>query len=89
MANIKSAIKQIKTSEKRRIQNRVHLSRSRTLVRQARATVTAGDVDQAQEAAKEAIQALDRAAQKGVIHPNNAARRKARLLKSLNALQKA
>jgi len=89
LANIKSAIKQIRQSEKRRLRNRVHLSSARTQLKRARAALQTGKVADAETAAKRAMQALDRAAQKGVIHPNNAARRKSRLMKALNALKKA
>jgi small subunit ribosomal protein S20 len=83
MANTKSAIKRIKTSEKRRQRNMAVRSSTRTFVKKARTTIT-----QTPEEAKEdlvaAISALDRAARKGVIHPNNAARRKSRLMKLYN-----
>jgi small subunit ribosomal protein S20 len=47
--------------------------------------VASGDNDQAQESVLKAISALDRAAEKGIIHRNNAARRKSRLMKLLAA----
>jgi small subunit ribosomal protein S20 len=89
LANIKSAIKQIRTSEQRRLRNRVHLSGARGTVKRARQAVEGGKWEDARTATMEAIAALDRAAQKGVIHANNAARRKSRLMKSLNALKPA
>ena len=89
MANIKSAIKQIKQSEKKRLRNRVHLSSARTHLKLARNAIAEEKPEEAQAATRQALQALDRAAQKGVIHRNNAARRKARLMKSLNAIQQA
>ena len=48
--------------------------------------IAAGNKEQSQDAIKKAIQALDKAAKRGVIHSNNAARRKSRLTKKLNSL---
>lgn len=83
MANIKSALKRNKQNEKRRILNRVYRGRARTFVKKAQFAIGEGDADAAQAATREAISALDRAAEKGIIHKNNAARRKSRLVKSL------
>ena len=84
MANTKSAIKNIRKSEKRRAHNQVHRSRARTLVKKTRRLIAAGELDQAQETAQLAAKALDKAAQKNIIHSNNAARRKSRLMQRLN-----
>lgn len=84
MANIKAAIKHIKTSEKRHRRNQSVKSLTRTRVKQAR-TAIAKSPAESEEQIKAAISALDRAARKGVIHPNNAARRKSRLMKRYNA----
>ena len=88
MANTKSAIKRIKQNEKRRTRNRVYRGRARTYVKRARLAIEDGDVDAARNATLEAISALDKAAQKGVLHDNNASRRKGRLMKQLAALEK-
>lgn len=85
MANSKSAEKRIRQNEKRRIENREYVSGSRTAVRRARTLIESGD-ESASEAVHVAMKALDRAASKGVIHPNNAARRKSRLMKALHEL---
>lgn len=82
MANTKSAIKHIKTSEKRRVRNRAAKTAARTFVRRARAAVDSSS-EEAAASLTAAVSALDRAAQKGVIHRNNAARRKSRLVKLL------
>ena len=87
MANHKSALKRIRQNETRRIHNRVYRNRARTLVKQARATIDSGDVEEAIEATRRAVRDLDKAASRGIIHPNNAARRKSRLMKQLAALQ--
>ena len=83
MANIKSQIKRNKQNEKRRLRNRVYRGRARTHIKKVRQYLDDGDLDQARIAAQDAVQALDKAAEKGVIHRNNAARRKSRLMKSL------
>ena len=59
-------------------------TKARTFVAKARRLIAEGDVEAAVEASTAAIVALDKAAQRGEIHSNNAARRKSRLLKSLN-----
>lgn len=84
MANTKSAIKRIRTSERRRRINQVHRSRARTYVKRTRSLIAAGQLDEAEAMAHQAVCALDRAAQQGIIHKNNAARRKSRLMQRLN-----
>lgn len=84
MANIKSAIKRNKQNENRRLRNRVYRGRARTLVKKAQLVIEDGTQEEALEALKAAISSLDKAAEKGVIHKNNAARRKSRLMKKLN-----
>jgi small subunit ribosomal protein S20 len=88
LANIKSQIKRNKQNEKRRLRNRNVNGQTRATVKNARLALSAGSVEDAQKTTMEAISALDKAAQKGVIHKNNAARRKSRLMKRLNALEK-
>ncbi len=89
MANIKSQIKRNRQNEKRRLRNRYYVGRARTLVRKAQASLETGSTETAVEATRLAISALDKAAEKGILHKNNAARRKSRLMKRLNALNKA
>ena len=88
MANIKSQIKRNKQNEKRRVRNRVMRGSARTFVKRARLAIEAGEKESAIEATQVAISALDKAAEQGIIHKNNAARRKSRLMKHLAALQK-
>lgn len=83
MANIKSAIKRNKQNERRRVRNRIYRGKARTFVAKARVAVDEKDAEKAKAATLEAISALDKAAQKGVLHKNNAARRKSRLMKHL------
>lgn len=89
MANIKSQIKRNRQNEKRRLRNRVVRGTTRSAVRQARAAFETGNVEETKTAVIEAISKLDKAAEKGVIHKNNAARRKSRLMKKLAVLQSA
>jgi len=87
LANIKSQIKRNRQNEKRRQLNRVYRGSTRTYIKQARAAIEEGEFETAQAATHSAIIALDRAAAKGVIHKNNAARRKSRLMKQLSSLE--
>lgn len=86
MANIKSQIKRNRQNEKKRVSNRVYRGSARTFVQKARVALAGGDEATSVEAVRLAISALDKAAEKGVIHKNNAARRKSRLMKRLAAL---
>ncbi len=86
MANIKSQIKRNRQNEKRRVHNRVFRGKARTLVSKARILVASDDQATSVEAVRQAVSALDKAAEKGVIHKNNAARRKSRLMKRLAQL---
>jgi small subunit ribosomal protein S20 len=59
-------------------------SAARTYIKRTRRLVAEGKLDEAQEAARQAISTLDKAAEKGVLHRNNVARRKSRLMHLLN-----
>jgi len=87
LANHKSALKRIRSSERKRLRNRNVRSSTRTMIKRARTTLQEGDPDAAREAIREAIRTLDKAVSKGVVHRNNAARRKSRLMKQLAALE--
>lgn len=91
MPNIKSAIKRVKVAEKKRLRNRPIRATARAYVRNARRAIDAGVVEtpETREALQQALSYLDRAAVKGVIHKNNAARRKSRLMKRFNKAQAA
>jgi small subunit ribosomal protein S20 len=90
MANHKSALKRIRTSERRRLRNRLVITSTRTYVKKARVAATPGqDVNEAKAAVLKAISALDRAQSKGILHKNNVARRKSRLMKRFNAILNA
>ncbi len=84
MANTRSAIKRIRSNERKRVRNRTVRSRARTAVTTARSEVESAGGKQAGAKVLEALRQLDRAAEKGIIHKNNAARRKSRLMKRLH-----
>lgn len=90
MANHKSAIKRIRTSERRRLRNRLVVTSTRTAIKKARAAIQDGsDVPATREAVVDAIRKLDKATSKGILHKNNAARRKSRLMKRLATMNTA
>lgn len=84
MANIKSQIKRNKQNSKRRMRNRNYRGTARSFVRKAELALESTEKDVREESVKKAVIALDKAASKGIIHKNNAARRKSRLMKKLN-----
>jgi small subunit ribosomal protein S20 len=84
VANIKSQIKRNRQNEARRVRNKAVRSELKTRTKVAVAAADAG-ADDAQELARTAMKRLDKAAAKGVIHKNQAARRKSRLAKRVNA----
>lgn len=86
MANIKSQKKRILTNEKARMRNKAVKSSLKTAIKRVDAAVAAGDKTAAVEAARVATRALDKAASKGVIHPNQAANRKSGVMKRVNEL---
>ncbi len=81
----RSATKAHRQSLQRRLRNRMVRSATRTIVKKAEAAVAAGDPEAARLAVRAALSNLDRAAKKGVIHANAAARRKSRLVLRYNA----
>lgn len=85
MANIQSQIKRNRQNEKRRLRNRTIRGAARTADNAARKALAAS-APETKEAIMNAISALDKAAEKGIIHKNNVARRKSRLMKRLAAL---
>lgn len=84
MANHPSALKRIRRNERARTRNRLVITSTRTYTKNARTAMSGSSADEAQAALREAISALDKAAAKGVIHPNSAARRKSRLMSQYN-----
>lgn len=89
MANTKSAIKMIRVALRRRKRNLPIRSEIKTLVKEARTDIDAGRLTEAQGEVRKATSALDKAANKGTIHRNTAARRKSRLMKRLAKAEKS
>ncbi|MEZ4766936.1 MAG: 30S ribosomal protein S20 [Caldilineales bacterium] len=89
MANHPSSLKRMRSSEKRRQRNRIVRGRARTAIKKTRINVAEQNWEDAELALQTAISALDKAAQKGVIHKNNAARRKSRLVRHYNQAKAA
>ncbi len=85
MANTESAKKRIRQSEKRALRNRQYKAAARTHVKKVRRLIAENKLDEAEAAAREAYQTLDKSARKNVVHPRNAARRKGRLMAALAA----
>ncbi len=84
MANTKSAQKRIRSDERKRVRNLKVRSRVKTFIKKAEGTIGATDQVMTVEALRQACSELDKAASKGVIHKNNAARRKSRLMARFN-----
>ena len=89
MANTKSALKRLRSARRRYLRNRVYRSGARTAIKKARLLIESGRLSEAHEAVRKAVSVLDKAAEKGIIHRNNAARRKSRLMQMLNRAQHA
>ena len=87
MANTKSSEKRIRSNERKRVRNQMYRSRVKTMVRKAEEQILTGE--SSEEAIRMAISTLDKAAGKGIIHKNNAARRKSRLVAKLVKQQNA
>jgi len=80
----KSAEKQVRVASRRQLRNKSVRSEVKTNINKAEKLIFAGELKDAQEAVATAVSTLDKAAEKQILHANNAARRKARLLKKLN-----
>lgn len=78
--------KAARVAERRRMRNAPLRSKARTEIKKAKRLISQND-SSASDAVKQAVVALDKAAQKGAIHPNNASRRKSRIMKQLHQAQ--
>ena len=85
MPNTRSAEKQMRVAERRRLRNRSVKSAVKTFIRKAERGIAA-TADDAQALLTQAVRSLDKAASKGILHRRNAARRKSRLMKKFNAV---
>jgi small subunit ribosomal protein S20 len=86
VANIKSQKKRILTNAKRASRNKAVKSELRTRVKTAVQLAKTDGAENSDEAVRLAIKKIDKAAAKGIIHPNQAARRKSRLMAKVNAV---
>ncbi len=89
MANTQSAKKRVRASARKRNRNRATRSAVKTLVSRARRPATGEAAGLSSDEVRRAISALDKAAEKGVLHPNNASRRKSRLMAAVAKLEPA
>ena len=80
----KSALKQARVAGRRQKRNKSLRSQVKTNITKAEKLIFTGELDAAREAVTAAVSSLDKAAEKKMLHANNAARRKSRLLKKLN-----
>ena len=87
MPNTKSAQKRTRVSERKRVRNKSIRTLSKSSIAKAERLIFSGELESGQAAVATVVSVLDKAAKKGVIHPKNAARRKARLVKKLNEAQ--
>jgi small subunit ribosomal protein S20 len=85
LTHSRSAEKRVRQAERRRVRNRSVRSATRGQVRKTLPLIAENRLEEAQTAVRQAVSALDKAAEKGVIHPNSAARRKSRLMLKYNA----
>ncbi len=86
MPNIKSAKKRVKVTKVKTLQNKMFKSAMKTSVKKYKAAVAEGNKELAEKTYLEAVGMVDRAVSKGIIHKNNAARKKSQYTKLLNGL---
>ena len=86
MPNIKSAKKRVKVAAVKTLRNKAYKSALRTSVKKAQFALSDGDANKA-ETLKAAIVKLDKAAAKGILHKNTAARKKSQLVRAFNKAQ--
>ena len=89
MAHHASAEKQMRQGVKRRARNRKNLSQLKSQVKKLRAAIATGDAEAAKKLLPQTVGEIDKAAKKGVVHDNAAARYKSRLSRKLSALRAA
>ncbi|MFO8100816.1 MAG: 30S ribosomal protein S20 [Dehalococcoidia bacterium] len=89
MANSLSAKKRVRRNRRRTIRNKALRSRYKTYSARALKAIEGDDFQAAEQAAKQALSILDKTGQKGILHRNNVARRKSRLMRKLNSLNQA
>ncbi len=86
MPNIKSAKKRVKVTEKKTLINLSHKTALKTAIKKFEAAVASGDKENAQTLFNDAVKKLDRGVSQGILHKNNAARKKSQLALKLAKL---
>jgi small subunit ribosomal protein S20 len=86
MPNIKSAKKRVKVTSAKTLQNQMFRSQMRTMIKKYDAALAAGDKEQATAAYKLAVKKIDQAVSRGILHKNNAARKKSQFTVKLNKM---
>lgn len=86
MANLKSAIKRVRTNNKKRALNQSFKSDMRSQIKEVETLIAANDLENAKLAYHKATQKIDKTVQKGIIHRNNGNRQKSRLAKKLKQI---
>ena len=86
MPNIKSAKKRVKVTETKTLQNKMFKSAMKTSVKKYKAAVADGNKELAQQTYLQAVSMVDKAVAKGILHKNNAARKKSQYTKLLNGI---
>ncbi|MGQ9475896.1 MAG: 30S ribosomal protein S20 [Actinomycetota bacterium] len=84
MPNIKQQEKRMRQAAKRRLRNRSRKSEIKTYIRKFEAALQRGDREESELYLRKAVKALDKAAGDGIIHKNNAANRKSRIMRKFN-----
>lgn len=85
MANIKSAKKRISVSQAKALQNKMVKSALKTSIKKYKTALESGDRELAMSTYKDAVKKIDQAVAKGILHKNNAARKKSQYTLALNA----
>lgn len=86
MANIKSSAKRVLVSREQAARNKANKSQLKTTIKKFNAATAEGTRESAEAAYKAAVKSVDRAVSKGLIHKNNAARKKSQMAAKMNAL---
>ena len=86
MANIKSSAKRVLVSREQAARNKADKSKLKTTIKKFNAALTEGAQENAEAAYKAAVKSVDRAVSKGLIHKNNAARKKSKMAAKINSL---
>jgi len=84
LPNIKSQVKRMRQAEKRRLRNKSRKSEIKTYIRRFNSALQRGDREECEAYLYSAVRSLDKAAGDGVIHKNNAANKKSRLMRKFN-----